>query len=228
MSEKIQTDYVQTGRTQLKRLSERGRFDRACVHAILDEAFIAHVAVVDRGEPRSIPFVYARSGENLFFHGSVANRLLRCLRDGAEACVSVILVDGLVLARSAFHHSVNYRSVVLYARAEEVVDPDEKMEALRLTVEHSTPGRWQDVRPPNREELLQTLVVKLPIQEVSAKVRTGDPIDDEADHALSVWAGVVPMQNTVGELLPDEQLRDGLSVPASLRPYRRPAENTSG
>lgn len=227
MSEEKSSDYVQTGRTRLKRMRDRGAFDRASVHAILDEAFVAHVAIVDRGAPAGVPFVYARSGDTLYFHGSVANRILRLLRDGAEACVTVMLVDGLVLARSAFHHSVNYRSVILYSQGEEVVDADEKMEALRLTIEHTTPGRWSEVRPPNPEELLQTLVVKLPIEEVSAKVRNAGPVDDEPDYALSVWAGVVPMQNEVGELWPDDQLRAGISVPDYLRPYRRPAKSTS-
>jgi len=208
-------------RTKVRRIAERGIYDRAAIAAILDEAFVCHVGFVHEGAPRVIPCVYARSGNSIYLHGSTANRMLRNLCR-AEACISVTLIDGLVLARSAFHHSVNFRSVVIFAQGEEVKNAEEKMEALHLTVEHSIPGRWKDVRPPNDEELLLTRVVRIPIDEASAKVRRGDPIDAEFDHALDCWAGQIPLRLTPSAPIDDAILRSGIEAPAYAREYLRP------
>ena len=188
-----------TPRTQIKRLPKRGVYDEAAVHAILDEAFLCHVGFAVDGQPFVIPTGYGRSGNRLYIHGSAASRMLRTLSDGVDVCVTVTLVDGFVLAKSAFHHSLNYRSVVILGRARVVDDPAEKTEALRCVTNHIAPGRWEEVRQPTEQELKATLVLALPLVEVSAKVRTGPPVDDEEDLALPVWAGVVPIRLAVGE-----------------------------
>ena len=211
-----------SARTIVKRGPTRAVYEREAIHAILDEAFVCHVGFIYQGSPRVIPCVFARSGESLYLHGSTANRMLRSIAEG-EVCISVTLLDGLVLARSAFHHSVNYRSVVIYGRGEVVTDPAEKREALRLTVEHAIPGRWDDVRAPNREESLKTLVVRVPLDEASAKVRAGDPVDDEEDYGLDCWAGVIPLRTATQEPVDDGLLRAGISAPAYAAEYRRPS-----
>lgn len=182
-----------TDRTKVRRLAERGRFDRATVNEVLDEAYIAHVGFVVDGEPRVLPMTYGRDGEVLYLHGAVGNAMLRASA-GAEVCVTVTLLDGLVLARSAFHHSMNYRSVVLLGTATKVDDEVEKRHAFDTIVEHVLPGRTQVARPANDSELRATLVLRLPIVEGSAKVRTGGPKEDEEDMDLPVWAGVVPLR----------------------------------
>jgi nitroimidazol reductase NimA-like FMN-containing flavoprotein (pyridoxamine 5'-phosphate oxidase superfamily) len=187
-----------TSRTQIKRLPQRGVYDEAAVHAILDEAFLCHVGFAVDGQPFVIPTGYGRSGDRLYIHGSAASRMLRTLSDGVDVCVTVTLVDGFVLAKSAFHHSFNYRSVVILGKAHVVDDPAEKMEALRCVTNHIVPGRWEEVREPNEQELKATLVLALPLAEVSAKVRSGPPMDDEEDLKLPVWAGVVPIRTEVG------------------------------
>lgn len=211
----------QTPRTTLKRAPDRGRFDRPTVHAILDEGLVCHLAFAGSEGPHVIPTIYGRAGDTLYVHGSTANRALRALREGAEACLAVTLIDGLVIARSAFHHSMNYRSVILYGRMREVTDDDEKLRALRTLVEHVFPKRWPDVRGPNREELLRTLVLALPIEEGSAKVRTGPPIDEEDDYALACWAGILPLATRPLAFVDDPRLRPGLTPPDYLRDYRR-------
>lgn len=211
-----------TDRTALKRAPQRGSFDRATIDAILDDGFIAHVGFVVDGAPRVIPCVYARVGDRIYLHGSTANRMLRTLRDGGTCCLTVTHVDALILARSAFHHSVNYRSVVLYGQAVAVDDPQEKMEALRATVEHAVPGRWKDVRGPNREEFARTLVVSIPIEEASAKLRSGGPIDDEEDMQLGCWAGRIPLRVTQGEPIPDPLLAAGIEAPGYALRWTRP------
>jgi hypothetical protein len=188
-----------TPRTQVNRLPKRGVYDEAVVHAILDEAFLCHVGFAVDGQPFVIPTGYGRSGNLLYIHGSAASRMLRTLSGGVDVCVTVTLVDGFVLAKSAFHHSFNYRSVVILGRARLVDDPAEKFEALRCVTNHIVAGRWEEVREPNEQELKATTVLALPIAEVSAKVRTGPPIDDEEDLTLPVWAGVVPLRLTPGE-----------------------------
>jgi uncharacterized protein len=198
--------FTPTPRTQVKRLPKRAVYDRDEIYGILDEAFLCHVGFAVEGQPYVIPTGYARSGDQLYIHGSAASRMLRGLATGLDVCVTVTLLDGFVLARSAFHHSMNYRSVVVLGKARVVTDPAEKMEALRLFTNHIVPGRWEEVRQPTEIELKQTAVLALPLAEVSAKVRTGGPIDDEEDMALPVWAGVVPVETAHGEPLPAEGL----------------------
>ena len=217
------TTFTPTERTTLKRLPKRGEYDHAAVHQILDEAFICNVGFVVDGKPVVIPTSYARIGAALYIHGSAASRMLRSLGEGIDVCVTVTLIDGLVLARSAFHHSINYRSVVIFGAATVVDDPDEKLKALHAFTDQVVPGRWEEVRWPTESELRATLVLKLPLVEVSAKVRTGPPIDDEEDYELSVWAGVVPLKLTAGTPVNDDRLTDGIEAPDYARNYARNA-----
>ena len=211
----------QTPRTKLKRLPKRGSFDRETINSILDEAFICHVGFAVDGQPYIIPTGYARIGNDLYIHGSSASRMLRSLAGGIDVCVSVTLLDGLVLARSAFHHSMNYRSVVILGKAEAVTDPVEKNKVLEAFTEHVVPGRWADVRWPTELELKATTVLKLPIEEASAKIRTGDPKDDEEDYAKDVWAGVLRLPVVPGIAIPDTLLPDHTEVPEYIRNYSR-------
>src|SRR5579862_4195445 len=204
--------YAPTSRTQLRRLPKRGVFDKAQIHAILDEGFLCHVGFVADGQPYVIPTGYARSGDQLFIHGSAASRMLRTLDGGIDVCVTVTLVDGFVLARSGFHHSMNYRSVVVLGRARLVTDPEEKLGALRAFTNHIVPGRWDEVRPPTQQELKATSVLALPLEEVSAKMRSGPPIDDDEDYALPVWAGIVPVRTAVGEPISDGRVPSGVAA----------------
>lgn len=208
-----------TERTKLKRLPKRGVYDREEVYRILDEGFVCHVGFVADGQPFVIPTAYGRDGNTLFVHGAKASRMLKALRDGAEVCVTVTLVDGLVLARSAFHHSMNYRSVVVFGRARLVESYDEKMDALRAFTDHVVPGRWQASRTPSLPELDATLVLALPLNEASAKVRTGPPIDDEEDMSLPVWAGVIPLSYAAGSPVPSPDLADDISLPEDLEHF---------
>ena len=212
----------QTQKTTLKRLPKRGVFDRDAIHAIIDEALICHVGFAVDGQPYVIPTIHTRVDDALYFHGSAASRMLRTLRDGVDACVTITLLDGLVLARSAFHHSMNYRSVVVLGRATAVTEDDEKLRVLEALVEHVCRGRSADVRKPNDAELKQTLVLKLPIAEASAKVRTGPPVDDEEDYALPVWAGVLPLTLTPQAPLADE--RSSGELPEYVKRYSRPLQ----
>jgi nitroimidazol reductase NimA-like FMN-containing flavoprotein (pyridoxamine 5'-phosphate oxidase superfamily) len=184
-------------------LSKRAVYDKAQVHAILDEGFLCHVGFTQDSHPFVIPTLYARSGETLYMHGSGASRMLKTLAQGVDVCVTVTLVDAYVLARSAFHHSMNYRSVTVLGRARLVADETEKMEALRVITDHIVPGRWDEVRGPNDLEMKQTVVLALPLEEVAAKVRGGPPADDEEDYALPVWAGIVPIHTQLGEAVAD-------------------------
>jgi nitroimidazol reductase NimA-like FMN-containing flavoprotein (pyridoxamine 5'-phosphate oxidase superfamily) len=215
------TTFPQTSRTNLKRLPKRGHFDRDIVYAILDEGFICHIGFVVDGQPFVIPTGYARVDDNLFVHGSQASRMLRTLANGVDACVTVTLVDGLVLARSAFHHSINYRSVVVFGRATLVEDREEKDRALFAFSEQVIRGRWNDVREPTESELKQTTVLRLPLTEASAKVRTGPPIDDEEDYSMSTWAGVIPLRLVAGEPIADPRLPAGIDVPNYVMNYKR-------
>jgi nitroimidazol reductase NimA-like FMN-containing flavoprotein (pyridoxamine 5'-phosphate oxidase superfamily) len=219
-------NFEPTERTTLKRLPKRGNYERETVNKILDEGFVCHVGFVVDGRPFVIPTGYGRSGDMLYIHGSAASRMLRTLREGIDVCVTVTLIDGLVLARSAFHHSMNYRSVVVFGRARVVEDEDEKMEALRVFTDHIMRHRWEETREPNQNELRATLVLALPLEEASAKIRTGPPIDDEEDYALPVWAGVLPLHLTTGETIPDPRLNSDIELPQSVLNYRRPQNNT--
>ncbi len=198
--------YQPNPRTQVTRLPKRAVYDQAQVHAILDEGFLCHVGFTVEQQPYVIPTGYVRAGERLYIHGSAASRMLRKLDQGIQVCVTVTLIDGLVLARSSFHHSINYRSVVVLGIARLVLDRDEKIDALRRFTNHIVPGRWEEARQPTDQELKATSVLVLPLEEVSAKVRTGPPIDDEEDHAIPIWAGVVPVRMVAGEPTPDERI----------------------
>ncbi|MCU1463577.1 MAG: putative flavin-nucleotide-binding protein [Acidimicrobiales bacterium] len=211
-----------TEHTTVRRLPARARYDRATLDAILDEGLVCHVGFVTGGRPFVIPTTYGRVGDDLYLHGSPASRLLRTLSDGVDVCVTVTLLDGIVLARSAFHHSMNYRSAVLVGRATVVDDLEEKRAALDAFVEHVVPGRAADARPPNEKELRATLVLRLPIADASAKVRTGGPIDDDEDMALAVWAGELPLRTTPGPPVADAGV--DVRVPAYVSGYRRGAK----
>ncbi|MBV9494670.1 MAG: pyridoxamine 5'-phosphate oxidase family protein [Acidobacteria bacterium] len=212
---------LQTERTTVRRLPKRGLYDRETVHAIIDEALICHVGFVVDGNPVVIPTIHTRVDDTLYFHGSAASRMLRSLRNGIEACVTVTLLDGLVLARSAFHHSMNYRSAMVFGTAREATDADEKLRVLEALVEHVAKGRSRDARGPNEKELRQTLVLALPIEEGSAKVRTGGPVDDDEDYDLPVWAGVLPLKLVPQSPVPDEKMRPGIAIPRYVDEYRR-------
>ena len=215
------SDFTPTERTQVKRLPKRGKYERETVFSILDTGFVCHVGFNVDGQPYVIPTNYGRSGDTVYLHGSAASRMLRTLSEGVPVSVTVTHVDGLVLARSAFHHSVKYRSVVILGTARLVTDPAEKMEALRVFTEHVMKGRWDDVRQPTEQELKATTVLALPLEEVSAKVRTGGPIDDEEDYALPVWAGVLPLETVAKEPLADPQRKNNPAVPEYLKKYSR-------
>lgn len=210
-----------TERTQVKRLPDRGAYDRETIYRILDDTFVCHVGFVVDGQPYVIPTNYGRSGDVLYIHGSPASRMLRTLSGGVPVCVTVTLIDGLVLARSGFHSSVNYRSVVMLGHATAVEDPVKKEEALAAFSEHVLRGRWKDIRRPTEQELKGTTVLALPLEEASAKIRTGPPKDDEADYALPVWAGVLPLRVVAEAPIPDPRLRPGTPLPAYVRDYRR-------
>ena len=212
-----------TDRTTVHRHPERGDYDRATIDAILDEALICHVAWVDpEGGPRMLPTIHARVGDTVYLHGSRGARAWKALRDGAEICLAATIVDALVLARSAFNHSMNYRSVVAYGRAREVTDAEELLVAARAITDHVALGRGNDSRMPTPEEYRQTLLLAMPLDEASAKVRTGPPKDDEEDLGLPVWAGLLPLHAVAGEPEPSPDLRQGLAVPEYVRRYRRP------
>ncbi len=196
-----------TERTRVRRLSERGFYDPATLYAILDEGLVCHVGFVADGQPYVIPTLYVRDGDTVYFHGSTGGRTMRALAEGAAVCLTVTLVDGLVLARSVFHHSANYRSVVVLGRAEPVLDDAEKDRVLRLLVEHVVPGRTAEARGPDAKELAATAVLGLKLDEASAKIRNGPPADDEEDYELPVWAGVLPLGIAVGEPWPDDHPR---------------------
>src|ERR1700730_2579185 len=212
---------VQTERTQLHRLPKRGTFTREAVYSILDEGMICHVGFVADGTPFVIPNAYAHHGDTLYIHGSAASRMLRALGRGAEACITITLLDGLVLARSAFHHSMNCRSVVILGRGRLVEELSEKLLALERITEHLVPGRWKDVRRPSRQEMKATAVLAFALEEASAKIRTGPPMDDEEDYALNAWAGVLPLTLAKGEPIRDERLLAEIQVPGYVRDYDR-------
>jgi nitroimidazol reductase NimA-like FMN-containing flavoprotein (pyridoxamine 5'-phosphate oxidase superfamily) len=211
--------YQPTQRTSLRRLPERARYDRETVRSILDEGFICHVAFVIDGQPYALPTGYARIGETLYLHGSTGSRL--GLRPGMDVCVTVTLLDGIVLARSAFHHSFQYRSVMVLGRTQLVTDVSEKEAALSALVEHFMPGRSADARAGSRQELAATAVLAVPLEEVSAKVRTGDPKDDDEDYALPVWAGILPLAIVPGDPVPDSRLDPAIAVPGYVKNWHR-------
>jgi nitroimidazol reductase NimA-like FMN-containing flavoprotein (pyridoxamine 5'-phosphate oxidase superfamily) len=210
-----------SARTRVVRESDRGVYDRETVYRILDEGFLCHAGFVVDGQPFVIPTSYGRKDASLYIHGSAASRMLRQMKGGVPVCITVTLLDGLVLARSVFNHSMNYRSVVILGKATLVDDPQAKLAALRILSEHILPGRWDDSRQPNERELKATSVLRVPIEEFSAKVRTGPPIDDEEDYAFSNWAGVVPLEMVAGKPIGDARLLAGIEVPEYARGYTR-------
>ena len=212
---------MKTPKTQVKRAPKRGHYDFDTVASILDEGLVCHVGFVVDEQPFVIPTAYGRIGDKVYIHGASASRLLKSLSTGIDVCLTVTLLDGLVLARSVYHHSMNYRSVVLFGTAQTVVEPAEKMTALKAFTEHVMRGRWDDVRSPNPAELAATSVLSLPIAEASAKIRTGPPIDDAADYDLPVWAGVLPFTPASGAPISDPQLPQEISVPDNVRNYSR-------
>jgi uncharacterized protein len=210
-----------TARTRVVRESDRGVYDRDAVYSLLDEGFICHVGFSVDGQPFVIPTAYGRSGDHLYIHGSAASRMLRNLDSGIAVCVTVTLLDGLVLARSIFNHSMNYRSVVILGTATAVLDPEEKLAALRTLSEHILPGRWAESRPPNEKELKATLALRLPIEEYSAKVRQGPPVDDADDYSFRTWAGVIPLPVVPGAPVRDERCDASIPVPGYASAYSR-------
>jgi uncharacterized protein len=215
----MSSNSMPTPRTRIVREPHRGVYDRETVNQILDEGFLCHVGFVVDGQPYVIPTNYGRDGNVLYIHGSAASRMLRNMEQGAPVCVTVTLLDGFVLARSVFNHSMNYRSVVILGRATLVDDPQEKIAALRALSEHILPHRWDDSRQPNEKELKATSVLRVPITEFSAKVREGPPIDDEDDYSFPTWAGVIPLTMTAGAAIADERCQR--EFPAYLQNYSR-------
>ena len=216
------TPFDPTPRATIRRIPARGVYDRTVINAILDEALVCHVGFVDAGQPYVIPMLHARIVDRLYIHGSNASRAFEVLSTGAPACITVTLLDGLVLARSAFHHSLNYRSVVVLAKGDPVRDRTEKNRILTELVESVAPGRWFDSRQPTEKELNATAVVGFPLDESSAKIRTGPPKDDAEDYALPHWAGVLPLALTAAAPQPDPALAPHIPLPDYLRDYRRP------
>jgi len=211
-----------TARTRVVREADRAVYDREAVYRILDEGFLCHVGFVSEGQPFVIPTSYGRNGDSLYIHGSAASRMLRQMKDGVAVCVTVTLLDGLVLARSVFNHSMNYRSVVILGKGILVEEAEEKLAALRVLSEHILPGRWDDSRQPNERELKATAVLRVPIEEFSAKARTGPPIDDEEDYSFPTWAGVVPLEMKAGTPINDLRLDPVREVPRYVKNYSRP------
>jgi nitroimidazol reductase NimA-like FMN-containing flavoprotein (pyridoxamine 5'-phosphate oxidase superfamily) len=206
-------------RTELRRIPDRGSHDRKTIDSILDAGFLAHVGFCFDGQPFVIPTLYGRDGERLYLHGSAASRMLRELETGIAACVTVTLVDGLVLSRSAFDHSMNYRCVVAFGTSRKITDPEQKVKSLRVISEHLIAGRWADVRGPSEKELKATTVLEFSIEEASSKVRSGPPLDDESDYRLPVWAGVLPLEIKSRPPIPDDKLVEGITLPDYVRRY---------
>jgi nitroimidazol reductase NimA-like FMN-containing flavoprotein (pyridoxamine 5'-phosphate oxidase superfamily) len=210
-----------TARTRVVREADRAVYDRETVYRILEEGFLCHAGFVVDGQPFVIPTSYGRKDASLYIHGSAASRMLRQIKEGVPVCITVTLLEGLVLARSIFNHSMNYRSVVILGKATLVDDPAEKLAALRILSEHILPGRWDDSRQPNERELKATSVLRVPIEEFSAKVRQGPAIDDEEDYSFPTWAGVVPLEMVAGKPIDDARLLPGKEVPPYINPYSR-------
>lgn len=215
------TDFPKTGLNRINRKPQRGHYDRETIYPILDEALICHVGFVEKDQPYVIPINFARIGDTLVLHGAPSSRLLKHIQAGHPVCLEVMLVDGLVLARSVFNSSINYRSVVVFGTGRVVQDDQEKMAALEAIAEHLIPGRWREARLPTRKELNATSVVSIKMDLASAKVRGGPPIDDEADYALPVWAGVLPMQESVLAPVQDELMTQDIPVPECVAKYKR-------
>jgi len=219
-TEPVSSQFVPTDRTRVRRYPARARYERATIEAILDEGMVCHVGFVHNGQPFVLPTMYVRDGERILIHGSPLSRMLSGAAEGLALCVTVMLLDGVVMARSAFHHSMNYRSVAIIGRAREVIEPTAKLAAMRALVERLIPGRWDDVRQPTPGEIAGTRVLEIPLLEASAKVRTGGPVELAEDESFPVWAGVVPLRLTPGEPIPDAKLAPGIEAPEYVRRWR--------
>jgi uncharacterized protein len=217
----MMTEYTRTDRNRIKRLPTRGHYDRETIHHILDEALICHVGFLERKQPYVIPINFARMDDRIILHGAKASRLLKHIEAGHPICVEVTIVDGLVLARSVFHHSLNYRSVVVFGEGRLIEDEQEKLAALQAVTEHLIPGRWQEARLPNRKELNATSVVSINIDEASAKVRVGPPVDEDDDYVLPVWAGILPLQEIPLTPIRDELQSENIPLPTYVAQYSR-------
>ena len=204
---------------KVRRVPQRGAYDKETVYAIVDDSLICHVGMIEGDRPVVIPTILARQGDDILIHGATTSRMLNYIASGKELCITVTHVDGLVLARSVFHHSMNYRSAVLFGKGEVIEDSAEKQEALRIFTEKLIPGRWDDARQPNANESKATKIVRVPIDLASAKVRVGPPGDDDEDYDLDVWAGVLPMRTVFGDLIPDDRLKAGVDVPDYIHNY---------
>lgn len=214
------SDFDITDQNRVRRVPERGVYDKATVYAIVDDALVGHVAFLVDDQPFVIPTLIARAEDDLLIHGATSSRLMRRIEAGTELAVAVTHVDGIVLARSIFHHSINYRSAILFGSGTLITDPDQKLAALRVFSDRLLPGRWADAREPNDRELKATAVAKVSINLASAKVRSGPPGDDEDDYGLPVWAGVLPIRQLIGQPVPDERLYDEIDLPQYIRQYR--------
>lgn len=213
-----------TPRSTIRRLAEKAAYDAETVEAVLDAGLVAHVGISSHGAPVVIPMAYARVGDTIYVHGSTASRVMRTLKTGDPICITVTIVDGIVLARSAFNMSMNYRSVIVHGRARLVADPDERMTAFRAVMDHLVPGHWYEVRPPNDAELKQTLVTAVKLDEASAKISTGPPDDEVADLELPIWAGQIPLHTIAGAPIADDAVLEGVEAPASVSHYARAFE----
>jgi uncharacterized protein len=214
-------------RTTVKRIPKRANYESETIYQILDEGLVCHIGFVADGQPVVIPTAYGRIDDTLYIHGSPASRMLKTLQQDFDICVTVTLIDGLVLARSAFHHSMNYRSVVVFGKATLVEDAEQKLAALKAFTEHVILGRWEEVRSPNRQELAGTIVLSLPLTEASAKIRTGEPIDDEADYQIPVWAGQIPLKLTAATPINDSRLDSSIELPTYAKKYTRPQKSAA-
>lgn len=210
-----------TEKTKVKRLPKRGIYDFESIVKILDDSFVCHIGFVIDEQPFVIPTCYGRKEDKIYFHGSVGSRMLKHLKTGSGICVTVTNIDGIVLARSAFHHSINYRSVVIFGKADEITETVEKTNALKIISEHILTGRWNDIRKPNEKELRQTSVFSLKLDEASAKVREGGPVDEKDDMDLNIWAGVLPLETFAKHPVADETLKENISLPEYLKVYKR-------
>ena len=212
--------YPISNRSRVKRISNKSDYSKETVHAIIDEALFCHLGIIHDGKPVVIPTIHARMGDHIVFHGSNASRLLK-ISNNNEICVTITLLDGLVMARSLFNSSMNYRSAVIFGKGEIIKDHDERMAAFKSITDHIAPGRWDDARQPNNSELKQTSVVRMPIDEASAKISVGPPDDEDEDYALDYWAGVIPINQTYGEPESDPILQEGITIPGYLKNYCR-------
>jgi uncharacterized protein len=212
-------NFIPTEKTKVNRLPKRGYYDMETIYSILDEGIICHVGFLINNKPFVIPTAYVRVDDHIYIHGAKSNQMINAINEGSEACITVTLLDGYVLARSAFHHSMNYRSVVMFGKGKIIEDDEEKMSALKAFTERVVKGRWDDVRKPSEKEMNTTSVLKFPIEEASAKVRTGPPVDDKDDYDMNVWAGVLTVKTMFGELIRDERLKENVSVPGYLTNY---------